>query len=219
MRPSLSLILNILLRLLIVYFLVEVMLFPEDPRFAGKAIPLRNLIIVGGLSLLFPLLYFLGKKRKSYPYLADFIYLSIYIFDMAGNSLNLYDTVWYYDIIAHFYGTGAFAAVAYLVILGRQKFGAIKLSGFEILLFAVGIATIIHVGLELQEYYTDVFFGTHNVVGKTNDVQGMADTGHDLVAGFLGSFVYIWAVNLLFALNSRYKNETLESLGTIFTRG
>ena len=36
---------NAALRLSIIYFLAEVMAKPDDPRFAGKAIPVRNLIV------------------------------------------------------------------------------------------------------------------------------------------------------------------------------
>jgi hypothetical protein len=42
-----GLVVNAGLRLSIAYFLAEVLLHPDDPRFAGKAIPIRNLIIVG----------------------------------------------------------------------------------------------------------------------------------------------------------------------------
>ena len=48
---------NLALRLIIVYFLAEVLAKPDDARFAGKAIPARNLIVAGGLTLLFPILH------------------------------------------------------------------------------------------------------------------------------------------------------------------
>src|SRR5437588_2246019 len=48
---------NLALRLSIVYFLAEVLAKPDDARFAGKAIPARNLIVAGGLTLLFPILH------------------------------------------------------------------------------------------------------------------------------------------------------------------
>ncbi|MBI4038253.1 hypothetical protein HY387_01230 [Candidatus Daviesbacteria bacterium] len=168
---------NLLLRASIFYFLLEVMLFPEDPRFAGKAIPIRNLIIVTSLSLLFPILYFLKKKWKSYPYWLDNLYLSLFWLDMAGNSFNLYDSFRFFDLIPHFHGTGAIAAVFY---------GAFSLP----FLSALGLANIIHLLLEAQEYYTDVFFGTHNV-------GGIADTINDLMVGVLGTAVYLWFYRLL----------------------
>jgi hypothetical protein len=35
---------------------------------------------------------------------------------------------------------------------------------------AFDVANTIHVGLEAQEYYTDVLFGTHNVRGVSDTV-------------------------------------------------
>ncbi|MBI3290225.1 hypothetical protein HYZ78_02425 [Candidatus Microgenomates bacterium] len=165
-----GILLNILIRLSIIYFLGEVLLFPEDPRFEGKAIPIRNLLIVVTLSLLLPALHFLKKKWKHYPVWLDNLYLSIFWLDMAGNSFNLYDTIFFFDLIPHFHGTGAIAAVL---------MGAFGLS----FLAAVGTANIIHMVLEAQEYYTDVFFGTHNV-------RGLYDTVNDLVVGLVGAIIY-----------------------------
>lgn len=163
-------IVNLLIRLSIFYFLGEVLLFPDDPRFAGKAIPIRNFIIVITLSLLFPILYFWKKKWKKYPFWFDNLYLSLFWLDMAGNSLNLYDTYFFFDLLPHFHGTGAFSAAL---------FGAFGLpAGISIML-----ANIVHALLEAQEYFTDVFFGTHNV-------RGTFDIVNDLLVGFIGASVY-----------------------------
>ena len=48
--------LNAFLRASIAAFLVDTLRHPHDPRYEGKAIPIRNLLVVGGLSLTFPLL-------------------------------------------------------------------------------------------------------------------------------------------------------------------
>lgn len=166
----LGLFVNILIRLSILYFLGEVLLFPDDPRFAGKAIPIRNFIIVITLSLLFPFFYYIRKKWKSYPLWLDNLYLSIFWLDMAGNSFNLYDSYFYFDLIPHFHGTGAIAAVL---------FSAFSFTFWE----SVGLANIIHMLLEAQEYYTDVFLGTHNI-------RGTSDPINDLLVGILGSIIY-----------------------------
>lgn len=166
-----GLLVNIAIRFSILYFLGEVLLFPDDPRFAGKAIPIRNFIIVITFSFLFPFLYFVKKHWKKYPYWLDNLYLSIFWLDMAGNSFNFYDTLFYFDLVPHFHGTGALA-----VVLS----GAFGLS----LLSAAGFANIIHVALEAQEYYTDVLFATHNV-------RGVFDVVNDLVLGLVGIVVYI----------------------------
>ncbi|MEX2047618.1 MAG: hypothetical protein WEE03_10665 [Chloroflexota bacterium] len=158
------------LRASILYFLAEVMLNQSDPRFAGKAIPIRNLIIVLTFSSLFPLYTRIARKRwPRYPVWLDDLYLSIFWLDMAGNSLDLYDRLFYFDLVPHFHSTGALAVV--LRGLGTSHLGAI------------GMANVIHMLLEAQEYYTDVFFGTHNV-------RGLFDTVNDLVAGVAGTTVY-----------------------------
>lgn len=163
-------VLNLFIRISILYFLGEVLLFPDDPRFAGKAIPIRNFIVVISLSLLFPILYFLKKRWSRYPFWLDNLYLSIFWLDMAGNSWNFYDRYFYFDLLPHFHGTGAIAAV-FQGAFGFSFWGA------------AGLGNIIHMLLEAQEYYTDVFFGTHNV-------RGLFDTTNDLLVGILGSLVY-----------------------------
>src|SRR5688572_19584621 len=123
-----GLLLNAAIRLSIAYFLAEVWLRPNDPRFAGKAIPVRNLIIVGGMSLVFPGLHMAWKRRRwgAYPFCLDNLYLSIFWLDMAGNSLNLYDRYLHFDLIPHFHGTGAIAVVLQRA-LGLSTLGAVGL--------------------------------------------------------------------------------------------
>lgn len=179
----LGLIFNILIRLSIFYFLGEVLLFPDDPRFAGKAIPIRNFIIVITLSLLIPFFHFIKNRWKHYPFWWDNLYLSIFWLDMAGNSFNLYDSYFYFDLIPHFHSTAALAAV----VLGA--FGFSFWSG-------VGFANIVHMLLEAQEYYTDVFLKTHNV-------RGTFDVVNDLVVGALGTLLY----GLIYLWFSRWRRR------------
>lgn len=166
-----GLIVNILIRLGFLYFLGEVLLFPDDPRFVDKAIPIRNVIVVLSLSLLFPFLYFFKRKKEQYPFWIDNLYLSLFWVDMAGNSFNLYDRFYYFDLFPHFHGAGVVAIVF--------------LRAFKLpILSAIGAATIIHVLLEVQEYYTDVLFDTHNV-------RSTSDTINDLTVGILGAAFYV----------------------------
>jgi hypothetical protein len=168
---------NVLLRASIGYFLAEVLRKPDDPRFAGKAIPIRNLIIVGGLSLLFPALHVVRRRWRRYPVWTDNLWLSVFWLDMAGNSFDLYDRYAHFDLIPHFHGTGA-SAVAL-----QRGFGLTRGRAFV-------IATALHSALEAQEYATDVFFGTHNV-------RGWWDSAGDLAAGFLGALAYLWSPSVL----------------------
>ena len=164
---------NVGLRAAMVYFLVEVFLNPEDPRFAGKAIAPRNAIILGIYSLVFPALHLVRAargRRHDYPWATDALYLSIPALDMAGNSFDLYDRYFYFDLVPHAHGPGA----ATIVLMEAARMP---------LLSAFGVVQTLHILMEAQEYYTDVFLGTHNV-------RGAFDTVNDLLAGVVGAVAY-----------------------------
>jgi len=169
-RQRIGLALNVALRLQTLYFLAEVLRGPNDPRFAGKAIPMRNLVVVLAGTSLLPLLALAQRRRWArYPAWLDDLYLSIYWLDMAGNSFDLYDRFRLFDLVPHFHGTGALAVTL-------RGLGLSSLAAF-------GLSNVVHMLLEAQEYYTDVLFGTHNV-------HGPADTVNDLLAGLAGTVMY-----------------------------
>jgi hypothetical protein len=179
-RRVVGIALNALLRTNIAAFLADTLLHPHDPRYEGKALPLRNLVVVGSLSLTFPLLYLWQRQRRRlgsrpggrrYPVWSDNLFLSIFWLDMAGNYFDLYDRYLHFDLIPHAHGSGAL--------------GAVLLNAFKMQpLAAFGVANGIHGLLEAQEIFTDVFFGTHNV-------RGAWDSIGDLGAGLIGTSAYI----------------------------
>ena len=180
---------NALLRASIGGFLLHALRHPHDPRYEGKAIPVRNLLIVGSLSFVFPLLALWQRRRparparsnrlrwRRYPVWSDNLYLSIYWLDMAGNYFDLYDRYKHFDLIPHCHGSGALAAVLY------NAFEQPPLKAF-------GVANGIHTLLEAQEIFTDVVFGTRNV-------RGAWDSIGDLGAGLIGTSTYIIASDAL----------------------
>jgi hypothetical protein len=161
---------NLGLRLAILVLTVDAIVNAGDPRFAGKALGPRNVGILLGLSMLFPILHLVYKRWKRYPVWYDDLYLSVFSLDMAGNSLNLYSSVEWWDHVPHFHGPGALS----MVLIGA--FGLAPLA-------AAGFATMLHVLLEVNEYYGDVMLGTHNV-------RGIADSMNDLSFGLAGVLVY-----------------------------
>ena len=111
-----------------------------------------------------------GPPPERYPVWTDNLWLSIFALDLLGNHFDLYDRYRYFDAIPHAHGTGA-ATVVVAELLDLSP------------LSAVGVAQLGHIGLEAQEYYSDVWFGLHNV-------RGTWDTVNDLLAGAAGSVVY-----------------------------
>jgi hypothetical protein len=159
---------NALLRGTLLGVLGEALLRPDDPRYAGKAIGTRGLVIIP-LSLVVPVAH-AARGRDRYPVWTDNLYLSIFVLDLLGNHFDLYDRYRYFDAIPHAHGTGA-ATVAIAELLDLPP------------LSAVGLAQLAHIGLEAQEYYSDALFGLRNV-------RGTWDTVNDLLAGAAGSAIY-----------------------------
>jgi hypothetical protein len=73
-----SLAVNVGLRLLILAFTIDALINAGDERFAGKALGSRNVGILLGLSMLFPLLQAVRGQWKRYPMWYDNLYLSIF---------------------------------------------------------------------------------------------------------------------------------------------
>ena len=162
---------NVALRLLLVAFTVDSLVNAGDERFAGKALGQRNLVILFGFSLLFPALHLLRKHWKAYPWWFDSVYLSIFFLDMAGNSVNAYNTRVGFDLLPHFYGPGALA----IVLMGAFAIRPLAAAGF---------ATMLHTLLEVNEIYGDQFLGTKNV-------RDIMDTANDLMAGIIGATLFV----------------------------
>jgi hypothetical protein len=167
---------NLLLRASIVAVLAEALARPNDPRYAGKAIGTRGLVMIP-LSLVVPLTHAARGRsgdRRLYPVWTDNLWLSIFVLDLAGNHFDWYERYRHFDAIPHAHGTGA-ATVAVAELLDLPA------------LSAVGAAQLGHILLEAQEYYSDVWFGLRNV-------RGTWDTVNDLLAGAAGSAAYAAAL-------------------------
>jgi hypothetical protein len=167
---------NVAQRLVIGGVVAHALLHPDDPRYAGKGIGTRGLALVAA-TILIPLLQLSSRRGERYPIGTDNLYLSILALDLAGNYFNLYNRYARFDLIPHFHGTGA-ATIVLARLLQRP------------LLAGVGVAQVLHVGLEAQEYYSDVLFDLHNV-------RGTWDTVSDLLAGAAGSLAYAGVADVL----------------------
>lgn len=166
---ALGVAINLAMRAIIVGVVLDALRHSDDDRYAGKGIGTRGLALVAG-SLLVPVLQRTTRRGQPYPLATDNLHLSIYALDLAGNYFDLYDRYTHFDLIPHFHGTGA-ATIVFTHLTQRP------------LLAGIGMAQIGHIGLEAQEYYSDVLFDLHNV-------RGTWDTVNDLLAGAAGSLAY-----------------------------
>jgi hypothetical protein len=174
---ALGWVLDVALRLAVIGFAIEAVLAgPNDPRFAGKGIAMRDLILAGGVAtLIVPILHLVRRRWDRYPVWTDVAFLSILALDMAGNSLNLYEQAWRFDLIPHAYGPAA--GLVGLLLLGVRPW--------------VGLAIIngVHVLLEIQEVLGDIVFGTSNVNGAWDSI---TDLAAGLTASVLVALAWEW---------------------------
>ncbi len=205
--PRLGVLLNVAVRSLLLYFGAEAVQAtvsnPRDRRFAGKGIAIRNALLVGAFSMLLPVLYALGPRRHCFPWTSDAILISVPVADMAGNSLDLYNNHDSFDLMTHFYGTAAVSGLMALAANGR----GVRPAPYR-WLAAAAITTFFHVLLEIQEYWTDVIFGTHNV-------EGLEDTEGDLLAGMFGSLAGVAFAEALAARGGRIAVEARRLAATL----
>lgn len=175
---------NVLLRLAIAGLMADTYIRRDWPQYQGKALAIRNIVVIGLGSLLVPALHVRYGGGKAYPFMADNLYLSMYVGDMVGNAADIYDRWYWYDWITHFTGSGASALALALTLaeLPQTRAAGWRRNARR----AWRITNLLHAALELQEWLTDVFGGTRNV-------HGIGDAAHDTIMGLLGSASYLWA--------------------------
>ena len=87
-------------KLVLVALLYYGMTHLELDRFRGKAMGARAALYPISIVVI-PLVWALRGRRPPYPHLADIFLASPFIIDVAGNALDLYNTVVWFDDVAH----------------------------------------------------------------------------------------------------------------------
>lgn len=115
-------------------------------RFEGKAMTGRALTYPLA-TLIVPAVWWLWFRRTRYPYVLDILVVSPFLIDTAGNALDLYDSVAWWDDANHLVNW-------FLLVLG---FGQIllrsRLSAAVVLGLAAGFGAITHILWEIAEYF------------------------------------------------------------------
>ena len=114
-------------------------------RFAGKAFGWR-LIGYSAATLIVPAIWAARGRARPYPYVADILFVAPFLVDTAGNALDLYDTVEWWDDANHLWNwallCGAFAAA-----LLRTR-----VPPLELFALVVGFGGVMAILWELGEY-------------------------------------------------------------------
>ena len=154
-------------------------LVPGIERFADKAFGARLLAYAVLMSVV-PVAWFLLERRRESrrppPYGAFTLVMLPFLVDVTGNSLDLYDSVVFWDDLNHFVNWALLCS----------GLGAIWLVGIRplwaVVLAVTGLGAVLAIGWELGEWWTFIRHGTELDTAYE-------DTLGDLTLGTLGALV------------------------------
>jgi hypothetical protein len=154
---------------------------PGIERFADKAFGAR-LIAYPVMMLLTPAIWWLVNRgeRKRPPYVAFALIMLPFLVDVTGNSLDLYDTVVWWDDFNHFVNWVFLCLGLALVIAPTLR------PAWVLVALVTGFGCVLALGWELGEWYTFIRHGTELYTAYEDTLGDMAlGTLGSLVAGFL----------------------------------
>lgn len=155
-------------------------LAPNLPQFAGKAF-LGRLITYPVLMLIAPAAWWLVARARrrppEIPWGAVALIMTPFLIDATGNTLNMYDAVWWWDDANHFVNW-AFLSAGIGVMLTMDQ----RVRGWLLVLAVTGVGAILAIGWEVGEYYAFIRGGKELATAYT-------DTLGDEVLGTLGALL------------------------------
>jgi hypothetical protein len=177
---SRAILLDIAIKVATVGLLLLALLAPELPQFQGKAFVGRAVAYPVALAAVPVAWWLLGRGRAAFPVATDILLGLPFLIDMAGNALNLYDTVEWWDDANHLGNWALHTAAIVLLVRGRLAPAAMA---------AVGIAWASTTAIlwELAEY---VAFVPNSPEAAT----AYADTLGDLALGLIGGTIAAVAI-------------------------
>jgi hypothetical protein len=171
--------LNLAVKAALIGLLLFGALNQDMERFHGKAMTGRA-VFYPISAIVVPLGWWLlsrnRKRRLEYPYDLDILLVAPFLIDVAGNALNLYDTITWWDDLNHLVNWGILSA-AFGMLLLRLPIGRWATGGL-----IAGLGAITAILWELMEYIT--------FVRNSPELEtAYEDTLGDLVLGTTGSIV------------------------------
>jgi hypothetical protein len=168
------------------------------PQFHGKAVVARALAYPLA-ALLVPAIWLGRGRRDRYPYDVDILVALPFLVDTAGNALNLYDTISWWDDANHFVNWTILVAGfgRLLVRLPLRRLNAFAL--------AVGFGFVTAVLWEFGEYLTFIRNNENELRTAYTDTLG------DLALGGAGSVVAALLTVTLLWPNGAHRRSTSSS--------
>ena len=174
--PRPLVVIDVAVKVVTVALLAWAVLNPDLPQFTGKAFTGRALAYPVALLVLPVGWWLFGRSRVAYPFVADILLGLPFLIDVAGNALDLYDTIDWWDDANHLVNWALHtAAVGLLLRAGSWGY-------WTRVALAIGWAVTSAVLWELAEYVTFV-------PNSPEATTAYADTLLDLALGMLGGAI------------------------------
>jgi hypothetical protein len=174
--------LNIAAKLLLVALLYYGITHLELDRFAGKAMGARAVFYPISIVVI-PVVWALRGRRPPYPHLADLFLASPFIIDVAGNALDLYNTVVWFDDIAH---TATFML---LVLAVGSLILRLEVEPWIATCLTIGFGAVSHILWEIIEFVA-LWIGSPGLQLTYEDTIG--DLAMSLCGTVIGGLITGW---------------------------
>jgi hypothetical protein len=189
MRRRVAIAVDLAVKLATVALLAWAIASPDLPQFQGKAFVGRAVAYPIALAVV-PAAWWLLGRRIPYPVVPDILFGLPFLIDVAGNSLNLYDTIDWWDDANHLVNWALHTtALGLLLRYGSWGHATRAALGF-------GYAVLTAVLWEFAEYVTFV-------PGSAEAATAYSDTLGDLALGMIGGLVAAIATAGLPSLSGR----------------
>ena len=168
-----ALVADVAIKVATVGLLIWAVLSPDLPQFQGKAFTGRAIAYPVAL-LIVPVGWWLfGRRRIPFPVAADILFGLPFLIDVAGNALNLYDTIEWWDDANHLVNWALHTSAIGLLLRYGDWTPATRIA------LAFGYAVTSAVLWELAEFVTFV-------PNSPEAATAYADTLLDLALGMVG---------------------------------
>lgn len=119
--------------------------FSGMEQFEGKAFGWR-LVFYPLSAVVVPIVWRLAGRPRPYPYALDILLVSPFLVDVVGNTLDLYDSISWWDDLNHFVNWGLLSLAVGLLVV------RLRVPRFEAFVIVVGVGAVAAILWELAEY-------------------------------------------------------------------
>ena len=176
------LVLDVAAKLALFALLLHAALNPDLPQYADKAMESRVTAYPIAV-LVIPVAWFVYWRPKPFPVLSDLLFTLPFLIDTAGNALDLYDSIEWWDDANHFFNWILLSAG--FVTLGWPR----DAERWTRIALGVGFGAAIAIIWELLEYVT---FIPDSPEAATAYEDTLGDMALGLLGALIGAIIATW---------------------------